>query len=73
MPVKPVREPEGFEADRLDRVSPTRVRILHVSASGEAKTLTYLKGDATLLPTNVPSGGAALAALDQLFLDLARK
>ena len=73
MLVKPVRQPEGFEASRPDRVWPTRVRILHVSASGEAKTLDYLKGDATLLPDDVPSGGAALAALDQLFLELAGK
>ena len=48
----------------------TKVRVLHLSNRGEVKTLTYTKGFAEDLPAGVPPGGAALEALDKLFLSL---
>jgi hypothetical protein len=50
---------------------PARVRILHVSAAGETKTLTLIKGRPEVLPAGRSPAGESLARLDAMFLTLA--
>lgn len=71
--LKPVPVQDGFESVRMEKAPLTRVRILHVSAGGELKTLKIVKGDAGDLPADVPQGGATLNTVDELFLWFARR
>jgi hypothetical protein len=66
----PEPPPDAFERRRESDL--TTFRILHVSASGEAKTLTVHKGWPDHLPEGARPGGDALAALEKLFIAISR-
>jgi len=54
------------EVERVPAV-PSRVRILHVSKSGELKTLTVFRTASKDFPPGVSPGGDALESLDRMF------
>lgn len=54
------------EVQRVPAV-PSRIRILHVSKSGEVKTLTVFRTASKDFPAGVPPGEKALEALDWMF------
>lgn len=58
----------GFEpeVERLPQ-PPARVRILHVSGTGEVKILTLHKAESKSLPAGVEAGGATTWTIDELF------
>jgi len=59
------------DVEAAPSTGPTRVRILHVSAAGESKTLTLFKGRPQVLPAGTAPAGESLAKLDAMFVTFA--